>query len=141
MWWGNGSLRTCLRRPSDIADTQSTSMRRPPDDYAPRFPVTQQRSVDTVPNRPSEDEAVQEARAAIDHILDGGPPPKLVTTHPGGGEPPLYKRSSREPTARRDLLFLPNHRTGTRWPVNAAAGSFPRRSYTTVDMLIAFMEP
>jgi hypothetical protein len=30
-----------------------------------------------MPNHPSEDEAVKEARAAIDHILDGGPPPKF----------------------------------------------------------------
>jgi hypothetical protein len=30
-----------------------------------------------MPNHPSEDEAVKEARAAIDHTLDGGPPPRL----------------------------------------------------------------
>jgi hypothetical protein len=30
-----------------------------------------------MPNHASEDEAVKEARAAIDHILDGGPAPKF----------------------------------------------------------------
>jgi hypothetical protein len=30
-----------------------------------------------MPNHPSEDEAAKEARAAIDHILDGEPAPKL----------------------------------------------------------------
>jgi cell division protein FtsN len=30
-----------------------------------------------MPNHPSEDAAVKEARAAIDHILDGGPAPKF----------------------------------------------------------------
>jgi hypothetical protein len=31
----------------------------------------------TMPGRASEDEVIKDARAAVDHILDGGPPPKL----------------------------------------------------------------
>jgi hypothetical protein len=31
----------------------------------------------TMPGHTSEEEATKEARATVDHILDGGPPPRL----------------------------------------------------------------